>query len=33
MKTMAFDILLLVNGRGRAAKLKSDIVLELQMKM
>jgi hypothetical protein len=30
---MAFGVLLLVNGRGRAAELKSDILLEIQMKI
>lgn len=29
----AFGVLLLVTGRGRTAKLKSDILLEIQMKM
>jgi hypothetical protein len=30
---MAFGVLLLVTGRGRAAKLKGDILLEIQLKM
>jgi hypothetical protein len=30
---MAFGVLLLVTGRERAAKLKSDILLGIQMKM
>jgi len=32
-RDMAFGVLLLVTGRGKAAKLKSDILLEIQMKM